>query len=42
MQLWVEAAGGAKAVSSAADLKKKRPRMLRPDAYRHTFEYLVR
>ncbi len=42
MQLWVEAAGGPKAVSTAADLKAKRRRMLRPDAYQTTFDYLVR
>jgi len=42
MQLWVEAAGGAKALGKPEDIKAKRKHMFRDEMFKATFAYLVR
>lgn len=42
MQLWVEAAGGAKALGKPEDIKAKRKHMFREEMFKATFAYLVR
>ncbi|WP_429810479.1 class II aldolase/adducin family protein [Ensifer sp. B1-9] len=42
MQLWVEAAGGAKALGKPDDIKAKRKHMFREEMFKATFAYLVR
>lgn len=42
MQLWVEAAGGAKALGKPEDIKAKRRHMFREEMFKATFAYLVR
>ena len=42
MQLWAEAAGGPKAVGRPEEVKAKRGRMLRREAFENTFNYLAR
>ena len=42
MQLWVNSAGGAKALGKADDVKAKRKHMFREDMFKATFNYLVR
>jgi len=42
MQLWVEAAGGAKALGKPEDIQAKRKHMFREEMFKATFAYLVR
>lgn len=42
MQLWVNSAGGAKALGRPEDIKAKRKHMFREDMFKAVFAYLVR
>ncbi|WP_455275010.1 class II aldolase/adducin family protein [Rhizobium herbae] len=42
MQLWVEAAGGARALGKPEDIRAKRKHMFREEMFKATFAYLVR
>lgn len=42
MQLWVDSAGGAKALGKPDDIERKRKHMFREEMFKATFAYLVR